>query len=98
MNNFSDFMNKNDDEKKVNSTSNKESKYTSDQLQDMINKYSGFSKDKLMSEFIKLTLEKKKRGELSDSELENIKSTISPMLNLEQKESLEKLLDMVKNV
>jgi hypothetical protein len=51
-----------------------------------------------MSEFIKLTLEKKKRGELSDSELENIKSTISPMLNLEQKESLEKLLDMVKNV
>ena len=44
-----------------------------------------------MNEFIRLTNEKKQRGELDDSELEKLKNTISPMLNNEQKEQYQKI-------
>ena len=64
----------------------------------MINEYSKLSRNELMNEFIKLTIDKKKRGELSDSELTSIKKTIIPYLNDEQKIMLEKLLSMVENV
>ena len=49
-------------------------------------------------EFFKMTLERKKQGNLKDGELDNIKQTISPYLDSNQRQSLEKLLDMIKNV
>ena len=47
---------------------------------------------------MKLTLEKKKKGVLDEKELNNIKSTIEPFLNDEQKSNLDKILNMVRNV
>lgn len=94
MNNFSDFIkNQNNQEKK---SENK--KYTKEELEDKINDYSKLSSDKLLEEFMRLTIEKKRKGELSDNELQNVKNTISPMLNTEQKAQLDKLLGIVKNV
>ena len=45
-----------------------------------------------------MTLERKKQGNLKDGELDNIKQTITPYLDSKQRQSLEKLLDMIKNV
>ena len=95
MKNFSDFINNNREES-IKTESKKE--YSNDDLQSMIDRYSGYSNDALMNEFIRLTLEKKKRGELNSGELEKLKSTIEPMLNQEQKVALENIMNMVKNV
>lgn len=67
-------------------------------VEKLIDKYSSYSKDNLMSEFLKLTLEKKKRGELKESDIEMLKSTLAPMLTEEQKCNLNDILEMVRNV
>ena len=93
MSNFSDYIKEENNrfEEKVSVTEKQN-------LEDLINKYSSYSKNDLMSEFLKMTLEKKKKGELSSSEINNLKSTIVPFLNSEQKENLDKILQMVENV
>ena len=93
--NFSEYI-KNSETN--NSNENQKVKYTNEQLEEMINKYSEFSEDKLMSEFIKLTVEKKKKGELTDNDLATLKQTIMPLLNREQQMNLDKILELVKNV
>ena len=98
MSNFSDFIKENSANKSNGNFNSDKSKYSEEQLEELINKYSGLSEDKLMSEFLRLTLEKKKRGQLTDSEMENIKNKIIPFLNNEQKDNLNKIIDMVKNV
>jgi len=98
MSNFSDFIKNKSTESGCKKEENLNKKYSEQNLQDMISKYSNYSEDRLLGEFIKLTLEKKKKGELTDLELNNIKSTILPFLNQEQKENLNKILDMVRNV
>lgn len=98
MSNFSDFI-KNEKNDNYTSTINTEEKQVDkDKLEDMIENYSHLSQDELMNEFLKLTMEKKKKGALTDSELNNIKSTILPFLNEEQKSNLEKVLNLVRNV
>ena len=67
-------------------------------LEDLIDKYSSLDSNSLMQEFIKLTLEKKKRGELSSSEINNLKNMLLPYLNEEQRKNLERLLNVVNNV
>ncbi len=100
MQNFSDYI-KNNNSASYNSD-NKSNDIntikTNEALQNKIDEYSRYSSDKLLSEFMKLTIEKKRKGELSDNELEKLKNTITPMLNNEQKKSLEELINMVKNV
>ena len=64
----------------------------------MIEDYSKYSEDELMNQFIKMSIQKKKRGELSNSELENIKSMIFPYLNETQKANMDRLLKIVENV
>lgn len=93
MSNFSDYI-----KEENNRVEEKIDKTKKQNYEEMINKYSSYSKNDLMSEFIKITLEKKKKGELSISELNNLKSTILPFLNSEQKENLDKILQMVENV
>ena len=44
-----------------------------------------------MGEFLRLTIEKKKRGELKKEELQTIKQTIYPYLNDEQKQNLNQV-------
>ena len=60
MNKFSDFVN-NDSHNKSN---NGDGKQNSDYLKAKIDEYSGCSQDKLMSDFLKLTIEKRRRGNL----------------------------------
>ena len=95
MSNFSEFINKEnkDNNKAVNQNHN-----SKEYLQSKIDEYSQYSQDRLVNDFIKLTAEKKKKGELTDKELDNLKNTIAPMLSSDQKKSLENLLQMVRNV
>lgn len=106
MSNFSEYINKNNTgngNNQSHSSQNARSqntgkRYSEDELQEMINKYSNYGENQLVNEFIKLTIEKKKRGELKESDIAMLKNTLSPMLNQEQRESLNKILEMVKNV
>ena len=97
MSNFSDFLK---DESKKNITSNDSDNKDNDnkKLEDIIHKYEAYSQNDLMKEFLKLTHEKKQKGELSEGELEKLKMTILPFLNDEQKVNLNKIIDMVGNV
>lgn len=93
MSNFSDYI-----KEENNRVEEKIDKAKKQNYEEMINKYSSYSKNDLMSEFIKITLDKKKKGELTSGELNNLKTTILPFLNSEQKENLDKILQMVENV
>ena len=95
MSKFSDYIN---EEKNNNSKINKNQEEKNDYLKSKIEEYSNYSQDKLINDFVKLTIEKKKRGELTDNELNSLRNTISPMLNNAQKDNLEKLLQMVRDV
>ena len=104
MSNFSDFLNNQNNEQINKSTlyndsnnSNSTEEKTKN-LENLINKYSNYSNDDLMREFLKLTMDKKKKGELNREELENIKNTILPYLDEKQKQNLKQILDLVDNV
>lgn len=77
---------------------NNEQKLSEQDLEKLIDKYSELDNDTLMKEFLKITLEKKKQGKLSDSELNVLKNSILPYLNESQKQSLNSILEIVKNV
>ena len=77
---------------------NNEQKLSEQDLEKLIDKYSELDNDTLMKEFLKITLEKKKQGKLSDSELSVLKNSILPYLNESQKHSLNSILEIVKNV
>lgn len=98
MSNFSEYIRNNKNVTGDNEDRKKEKKYSKQDLKDMIDRYSGYGQDQLMKEFVKLTLEKKRRGELKDSEIEKLKNTLFPMLTDEQKNNLNQLLEMVKYV
>ena len=76
---------------------NNEQKLSEQDLEKLIDKYSELDNDTLMKEFLKITLEKKKQGKLSDSELSVLKNSILPYLNESQKQSLNSILEIVKN-
>lgn len=67
-------------------------------LEKLIDKYSELDSDSLMKEFLKMTLERKRQGKLDDNELSVIKNSILPYLNESQKQSLNSILEIVKNV
>ena len=77
---------------------NNEQKLSEQDLEKLIDKYSELDNDTLMKEFLKITLEKKKQGKLSDSEPSVLKNSILPYLNESQKQSLNSILEIVKNV
>ena len=95
MSKFSDFVNANNSFETMNG--NKES-VGNEKMEDLIEKYSSYSQADLLSEFMKLTNEKKKKGELNESELNSLKQTISPFLNNEQKNNLDKIMNVINNV
>ncbi len=106
MSNFSDFLNskeskvvnKNDQQKSTAQDKANNQKMSNDDLKDMIDKYSSLSSDSLLREFMEMTMKRKQNGELKNGELEQIASTILPYLNNEQKDSLQKIIELVKNV
>lgn len=95
--NNSSYVNK-DNLQNSNETEIKENNLNESDIENLINKYSSYSDNDLMKEFLKMTMERKKTGGLKDDELEVLKSTILPHLNDEQKKSLEYLLEMIRNV
>ena len=97
MGNFSEFvkMDKSNNDIKKEGIKNE---YDKDTLEELINSYSNLSNDQLINEFIKMTLEKKKKGELNAMQLDSLKNTLLPFLNKEQTNKLDELLSLVKNV
>ena len=68
----------------------------SEDINDLIDKYSTYSYEELMNEFLKESDRKKKIGELSDSQLDTIKSTLKPYLSEEKQNKLDDLFNVVK--
>lgn len=66
--------------------------------EEMIEKYSKLNSQELMQEFMKLTMSKKAKGELNDVELENIKNSLNPYLDVAQKNNLDSIISIIKNV
>lgn len=99
MGNFSDYVKHNSmKEKPINTNTTKDSNVDTEKLEQLIDKYSEYESDELLKEFLKMTIEKKRSGNLKISDLENIKMAMTPYLNEEQKISLNRILDLVKNV
>lgn len=96
MGNFSDYIKNNNGNKNIKQNTNK--KLDEQDLEKLIDKYSDMNSDALLQEFMRMTIEKKRRGELTNSELENIKKTMLPYLNENQKNSLAKMMEIIKNV
>lgn len=96
MGNFSDYIRNNNENKNIKQNTNK--KLDEQDLEKLIDKYSDMNSDALLQEFMRMTIEKKRRGELTNSELENIKKTMLPYLNENQKNSLAKMMEIIKNV
>ena len=63
----------------------KENNINLNNVENSINKYSNYSEDELMNEFLKVTKERKSKGEINAEEIENLKNTLYPMLTEEQK-------------
>lgn len=98
MGNFNDYLNSSGKTTSKQTENKNSERPSNEKLEDMINEYQKLNSNELMNEFIRLTIEKKKKGELKKEELDSIRQTIVPYLNGEQKTMLEKLLDMVENV
>lgn len=94
MSKFSEYINENNNEINQRNDEN----INKEKMEDLIDKYSSYNANELMNEFLKLTNEKKKKGELNQSEINSIKQTISPFLNDEQKNNLDQIMNMVNNV
>lgn len=95
MTKFSEYINHEDlNNDKINNATNQ----SKEKMEDLIDKYSKYSENDLMNEFLKLTYEKKKKGELNETEINSLKQTIMPFLNDEQKNNLDRLMNMVGNV
>lgn len=66
-------------------------------LKSFASKYEGSSEDELLSEIIKQAEQGRKKGTLKDSDIENFKNMLMPMLNKEQREKLLKVIETIKN-
>ena len=66
------------------------------EINDAINKYSGYSNDELMAEFVKQTNAQKQAGNYDSKKMENVKNTLMPYLNAEQQKRLNEIMKMVE--
>lgn len=114
MNKFSDYISNENKKKFENKNSNlssvggsnekmsfenkKQNQNNYEDLEDLIDKYSRLGSDDLMKKFLEMTITKKKKGELNEENLRALKNTVLPYLNEDQVQSLNNILDIVKNV
>lgn len=66
---------------------------TKESAEDLIKKYQNFSQSELMAELIKTANEEKQNGNLDKEKLMNIKSTLTPYLNSNQLQFLERIME-----
>lgn len=62
----------------------------------IIDKYSNFSNDELLSELIKQTNQKKQNGSLDNQKLDQIYTTLSSILPQENKQNLDEIFRRLK--
>lgn len=63
------------------------------QYEDIINRYKGMNNNELMQNLFAEASKLKQQGSLTNESLSNLKSTLAPFLNEEQKEMLKNLVD-----
>lgn len=66
---------------------------TKGNAEDLIKKYQNYSQSELMAELIKTANEEKQNGNLDKEKLMNIKSTLTPYLNSNQLQFLERIME-----
>ena len=66
-------------------------------VEDLMEKYKGLSKQELMQEFLKESKKQKQSGELDKNKIENIKKTLTPFLDNNQQQNLQNLMDLINN-
>lgn len=74
-----------------------ENKEKSNEYNDIINKYKDMDSNELMSNLFSEANRLKSEGKLDDESLNNLKSTLSPFLNDEQKNMLSNLINAINN-
>ena len=67
-----------------------------DEYNETINKYKNFSQDQLVDELFSQAQQLKSEGKLNANMLNQLSSTLSPMLNPEQQNLLNSLLERLK--
>lgn len=65
-------------------------------LKEFADKYEGASQNELVSAIIEEAEKGRKRGTLSNADIDRFSSMLSPMLNREQKKQLEKIVNQIK--
>lgn len=102
INKFSEYINSNFENQFEDNKNIKEEKISKESIEnldqstaDLIDKYSKYSTEDLMDEFIKLTAEKKNSGTLN-ADLERYSNILSPYLTDEQKSRMNDLFNKVK--
>ncbi len=85
---FKSFAKENENIKNQNPEKTKE-------YEEILNKYKDMNQDDLMSNLFSEASKLKKEGKLDSSTLENLKTTISPFLNNEQKNMLNSLINAI---
>lgn len=93
---FSDFKNKQSASSNTNKENKPENEIEKKKIEEMIASFSSLSKEELLDEFFKLSREKQKDGSLNDGEISKVKNTLSPYLTEEQKENLDKIINLVR--
>lgn len=61
-------------------------------------KYEGKSADEIMLAIIKQAEISRKKGTLSDSDIDNFASSVAPLLNGAQRKTLQSVVDRLKNI
>ena len=90
MSSFNDFLKEEDVVEEVKNATIEQD------VNELIDKYSTYSQEDLMAEFLKESERKKLNGELDDGQLSRVKNILAPYLSAEQQEKLNNLLNMVK--
>lgn len=70
---------------------------TVNNVEEQLKKYENLSQAELMQEFIKESKKQKQNGNLDRDKMENIKSTLLPFLNGNQKKQLDYLMGIVND-
>ena len=76
--------------------SNNTNKQDFSEYEDTINKYKNLSQDELYSELFSQASNLKAQGKLDTNMLENLSTTLAPMLNDEQKQLLNNIMNRLK--
>jgi len=78
-----------------NNAQRKESTPTQEDLKNTAEAYAQKSDDDLLGEIMRNAKQNKRDGTLSESQLKAFVSSVSPMLNQEQRERLQNVVDMI---